>query len=275
MSSKFLSGGQFDDLTNGTFELNVATATVQNLAPGLPVRTAGTRKLTTGLIQLNDCNFTPLTDPATADLNMGGHSILNATSVLGTGAALGNLGSSASSFDAAYLQGGGIASWLAYKQTTPISIVAADGEKSCTNVADQKNNWGTLTWTAPFFRGQIMKLDAFFTVASDPGDTYTFKLKVDGADAARAVGNFNFGVAQGASLAFDMFVAPGAPDTLAVFTTQLVSGEPSEVTPTSINFNRSASHTVELTCQWSGVSLTDAIRVLALRASTYGATHVL
>lgn len=82
MSSKFLYGGaDLSALQDGSFPINVASAIVQNLGASLPVKTDASKKLTTGLIQLADCNFVPLTNPATADLSMGTHSLTNTASI--------------------------------------------------------------------------------------------------------------------------------------------------------------------------------------------------
>lgn len=62
MGSKFLSGGTAD-LTDGTAEINIRTATIQSLLPNLPVRTSNSRQLTSGLIGLSDLSFTPLATP--------------------------------------------------------------------------------------------------------------------------------------------------------------------------------------------------------------------
>ena len=60
--SKFLSGGN-QDLTDGTAELNIRSATLQSLVPNLPVRTTGGLQLTSGLIGLSDLSFSPLISP--------------------------------------------------------------------------------------------------------------------------------------------------------------------------------------------------------------------
>ena len=79
MGSKFLESDSTDlsALTDGTFNLNISSAVLQSLAPNLPVRTTGTRQLTSALIQLADCAFTPLTNPATANLNLAGYAVSN------------------------------------------------------------------------------------------------------------------------------------------------------------------------------------------------------
>lgn len=70
MSSKFLSGGQ-TDLTDGSAQINIATAIVQNLLPNLPVRTSAAKQLTSGLISLSDCSFTPVTSPFPGNFQVG------------------------------------------------------------------------------------------------------------------------------------------------------------------------------------------------------------
>lgn len=73
MSSRFLIGGNGDlsALKDGSFVMNIASTVIQNLTPSLPVRTDATKQLISGLIQLSDCNFVPMTNPATSDLDMG------------------------------------------------------------------------------------------------------------------------------------------------------------------------------------------------------------
>ena len=75
MSSRFLSDGDTDlsVLQEGTFIMNVAGVTVGDAVPGLPLRSDGRRKVTSGLIQLADCAFTPIASPATTALDMNGH----------------------------------------------------------------------------------------------------------------------------------------------------------------------------------------------------------
>ena len=65
MGSKFLISETTDlsSLQDGTFSLNVATILDQALAPNLPVKTDATKQLTSGLIELDDCAFTPLANP--------------------------------------------------------------------------------------------------------------------------------------------------------------------------------------------------------------------
>jgi hypothetical protein len=83
MGSKFLIGGvDLSALQDGSTPINVATVTVQNLGPNLPVKTDAGKQLTTGLIQLSDCAFVPLTNPATADLDMGDNALTDVKDML-------------------------------------------------------------------------------------------------------------------------------------------------------------------------------------------------
>ena len=85
MGSKFLSGDDSTDLTElqmGSFAINVASAVIQSLAPNLPIRTNADRMLTSGLIQVADCAFVPLTNPATTNLNLASYAINNAKEML-------------------------------------------------------------------------------------------------------------------------------------------------------------------------------------------------
>src|SRR3954451_4966834 len=76
MGSKFLSrGGDFAALQTGTFSANLASIVVQNLTPSFPVRTNASKELISGLIQLADCNFAPLTNPVEENLDLGGNAI--------------------------------------------------------------------------------------------------------------------------------------------------------------------------------------------------------
>ncbi len=79
MGSKFLgtSTNDLSSLQDGSFALNVASADVQSLVPSMPVRTSATRALTSGLIGVEDCNFTPLTNPTSVDLDMNNNRIIN------------------------------------------------------------------------------------------------------------------------------------------------------------------------------------------------------
>ena len=80
MGSKFLAADSAVDLTElqlGTYPINIASAVIQSLAPNLPVRTNADRMVTSGLIQLTDCAFAPLTNPASANLNLANFAITN------------------------------------------------------------------------------------------------------------------------------------------------------------------------------------------------------
>ena len=66
MRSKFLSSGSnggLEELQSGNFSVNVASVAIQSLAPSLPIRTNVNKELISGLIQLNDCNFNPISNP--------------------------------------------------------------------------------------------------------------------------------------------------------------------------------------------------------------------
>src|SRR5690554_2179857 len=84
MGSKFLSGGGSDlsVLLDGTFSLNVSSAIIQTLTPSFPVKTSATKELVSGQIQLSDCNFVPLTNPAEEDLDLGEHAITDISELL-------------------------------------------------------------------------------------------------------------------------------------------------------------------------------------------------
>jgi hypothetical protein len=59
MSSKFLYSTPTADLASlqdGTFKLNVASATIDELTPNLPVKSDANGKLVSGLIQGSDVN---------------------------------------------------------------------------------------------------------------------------------------------------------------------------------------------------------------------------
>ena len=79
MSSPFLLGGGFNlsVLQDGSTPIFVASAQVNDLAPGLPVRTDASHRLVGGLIQVADCAFTPMSNPATADLDMNGQAVIH------------------------------------------------------------------------------------------------------------------------------------------------------------------------------------------------------
>ena len=83
MGSKFLSAGaDLAALTDGTFTLNVASATIQSLTPSLPVRATANRELTSGLIQLADLNFSVATNPMTTNFDMGNQDITDVKEML-------------------------------------------------------------------------------------------------------------------------------------------------------------------------------------------------
>ena len=66
MSSKFLSSDSSTNLSalqDGTFELSVASASVSDLTPSLPVKTNTDKKLVSGLIELADIDATLVTNP--------------------------------------------------------------------------------------------------------------------------------------------------------------------------------------------------------------------
>ena len=69
--------GELSTLQDGTFSLNVASAVIGDTTPGQPLRINASRKVTSGLIQLADCSFTPLTNPAVANLSMAGYQLTN------------------------------------------------------------------------------------------------------------------------------------------------------------------------------------------------------
>src|SRR5271166_789123 len=69
MGSRFLSSGN-QTLTDGTANINIQSAIIQDLLPNLPVRTTVGKKLTSGLIQVSDCAFTPLSDPFNGTLHV-------------------------------------------------------------------------------------------------------------------------------------------------------------------------------------------------------------
>lgn len=83
MGSKFLGSANGVDLTDGSAQINIRSAAVQSLLPSLPVHTTAARMLTSGLIQASDCAFVPLDNPATADMNMSGFSVVNAANING------------------------------------------------------------------------------------------------------------------------------------------------------------------------------------------------
>ena len=65
MSSKFLSSDSATSLASlqdGTFNLSVASASMSDLTPGLPVKTNSDKKLVSGLIEVDEINATLLTN---------------------------------------------------------------------------------------------------------------------------------------------------------------------------------------------------------------------
>ena len=82
MSNAFLSsGGSLSALTQGTFNLDVASVVDRGLTPGLPVAVSSNQTLVTRLITPSDLSFTPLTNPATADLSLAGYKLTNVASI--------------------------------------------------------------------------------------------------------------------------------------------------------------------------------------------------
>src|SRR5690606_17391326 len=69
-------------LQDGLFQLNVSSAVIQTLTPSFPVKTSATKELVSGQIQLSDCNFVPLTNPAEEDLDLGEHAITDISELL-------------------------------------------------------------------------------------------------------------------------------------------------------------------------------------------------
>ena len=85
MGSKFLASDSSVDLTElqlGSFAINISTAVIQSLAVNLPIRTNADRMLTSGLIQLTDCAFVPLTNPASANLDLASYAITDVKEML-------------------------------------------------------------------------------------------------------------------------------------------------------------------------------------------------
>ena len=71
ISSKFLSYGSsasLEELTDGSFNLNVSSVTVGDLVPSLPTKTDADRKLISGLITPADISVPILTNPLQATL---------------------------------------------------------------------------------------------------------------------------------------------------------------------------------------------------------------
>jgi hypothetical protein len=73
MSSKFLSSDSATSLASlqdGTFNLSVASASMSDLTPGLPVKTNSDKKLVSGLIEVDEINATLLTNPLVGTLKV-------------------------------------------------------------------------------------------------------------------------------------------------------------------------------------------------------------
>ena len=71
MSSKFLSSDSATSLASlqdGTFNLSVASASMSDLTPGLPVKTNSDKKLVSGFIEVDEINATLLTNPLVGTL---------------------------------------------------------------------------------------------------------------------------------------------------------------------------------------------------------------
>ena len=71
MSSKFLSSDSalgLASLQDGTFNLSVASASMSDLTPGLPVKTNADKKLVSGLIEPDEINATVVTNPLVGTL---------------------------------------------------------------------------------------------------------------------------------------------------------------------------------------------------------------
>ena len=85
MGSKFLSSstaGNLEELQSGNFSVNVASVAIQSLAPSLPLRTNANKELISGLIQLNDCNFNPVSNPSSTDLDLASYAITDVKQIL-------------------------------------------------------------------------------------------------------------------------------------------------------------------------------------------------
>jgi len=74
-------GSDLSALQDGTFPLNVASAVVQGLIPSLPTKTGPARELISALIEVADCNFTPVSNPMTAALDMAGYGLTEVASI--------------------------------------------------------------------------------------------------------------------------------------------------------------------------------------------------
>lgn len=144
MTSRFLSGNSTDlsALQDGSFALNVASAMVADLAPGLPVRVGLDHSLESGQITVADCAFTPSTNPATGDLDLAGHNITNVGTISGAtnSRTADNIVSSAGNGVA-----GNLPTWTGTsKVLVPLSVLN-DDIKSCLKLTGAP--WlATLTW---------------------------------------------------------------------------------------------------------------------------------
>lgn len=73
--SKFLSTGSSGTITqlqDGTSYINVAVATINGLAPNLPVKSGADRSLTSSLLSASDLDFAPLSNPFVGTLQVSG-----------------------------------------------------------------------------------------------------------------------------------------------------------------------------------------------------------
>ena len=85
MGSKLLSSGSnggLEELHSRNFSVNGASVLIQSLAPSLPVRTNANKELISGLIQLNDCNFNPISNPLSEDLDLANYAITDVKEML-------------------------------------------------------------------------------------------------------------------------------------------------------------------------------------------------
>ena len=85
MGSKFLSSstaGGLEELQSGNFSVNVASIAIQSMAPSLPIRTNPNKELISGLIQLDDCNFNPISNPLSTDLDLASYAITDVKQIL-------------------------------------------------------------------------------------------------------------------------------------------------------------------------------------------------
>ena len=84
MGSKFLDSKTTNlaTLQDGSFPINVSSAIVQSLAPNLPVRTTLNKSIVSGLIGISDVSFVPITNPMSANLDLGNNNIIDVLSLL-------------------------------------------------------------------------------------------------------------------------------------------------------------------------------------------------